>query len=185
MNKRTSDEGFTLIELMVAGLIMSLVMIAAGGMMIGMLSAQRTVAVVTQTATTAQVAASGIATGVRNASDIRLTAPAAGDQLLVTRSALQQSTITWICRAWHYSAADDTLRTKTSSPGTVVTNPTASQLATWSTIATGVTPRTGTDIFSLVSGGVKISFNAATNGQPVVIDTTAIKRTSVAEAGTC
>lgn len=184
--RHRSDSGLTLIELMIAGLILSVVLLAIGGIMISILTAQKTVADVTQTATSAQTTATAIATGVRNASDVRLSAPATGDQLLVVRSANTTSTLSWSCRAWYYSAATDTIRTKVTT-GTAIRAPSSSDLATWSVLVTEVTPRSGnTGVFAVVAGGISITYDAMiTDGRPVVIDTTAIKRTGVAEVGTC
>ncbi|MDO7882849.1 prepilin-type N-terminal cleavage/methylation domain-containing protein [Antiquaquibacter soli] len=182
---RRSDSGLTLIELMVAGLILSLVLLAIGGITVGILSAQRTVAAVTQTATSAQSAATAIATGVRNASDVRLSTPTGSDQLLVVRTANTTSTLSWSCRAWYYQASTGTIRTKVTT-GAAIPAPNSTQLATWSTLVTGVTPASGTQIFSVVAGGISITYNATiSNGRPVAIDTTAIKRTGVAEVGSC
>jgi Tfp pilus assembly protein PilV len=181
-----TDSGLTLIELMIAGLILSVVLLAIGGITIGILSAQRTVAAVTQTATAAQAAASEIAAGIRNSSDSRLSTPSGTDQLLVVRTAGSQSSLSWSCRAWYYSAADGSIRSTVTADGTRIAAPNATQLATWALLVSDVTPRSGTGVFSVVADGFAIAFDAEIDdGVPVSIETTAIKRTGVAEAGTC
>lgn len=179
------DTGMTLIELMVACLILSVVLLAAGSIVIGILTTQQTVAAVTRTATEAQAAATQIATGVRNASDLRLSTPTGTDQLLVVRTASNRATLTWNCRAWYYSASDGAIRT-TVTTGARIASPTAVQLASWTVLVTDVEPRAGTGIFSLVPNGVDIAYAAQIDdGDPVVIETTAVKRSGVAEVGSC
>lgn len=179
------DEGVTLIELMIATAILSVVLLAIGAIFLGTLNAQRTVSAVTQSATAAQGAASAIASAVRNSSDLRLTTTS-GNQLLVTRTAGQGSTLTWSCKAWYYTPSDGTIRTTSAADGTRITAPTSAQLATWTVAVSGVAPSSGSTIFTTVAGGVSFAFTAQVAGKPpVTIQTTAIKRTGVAEAGTC
>ncbi len=183
---RRHDSGLTLIELLISCLILSVVLLAIGGITVGILSAQRTVAAVTQTTTAAQTAANQLGASVRNASDLRLTTPTGSDQFLVLRTAGSGSTLTWRCEAWYYQASTGTIRWTRTADGTRITAPTTTQLATWSTAVKDVTPRSGTAVFAVVAGGISIAYNATgANGSPVAIDTTAIKRTGVAEAGTC
>lgn len=179
-----SDSGLTLVELMISGLILSVVLIAIGSITVGILAAQQTVAAVTQTTTAAQASANLIATGVRNASDVRLTTPTGTDQLLIVRTAGSGSSLTWTCRAWYYSSSTGTIRSTSSSSR--ITAPTTQQLATWKLVVSDVAPKTGTAIFSTATDGIKLSYNVRVDDDaPVSIDTTAIKRTGVAEVGTC
>lgn len=180
------DSGLTLVELAVAGGILAVVMLAVGAILVGTMSAQRTVAAVTQTTTAAQAAVSEIATGVRNASELRLTTPSGSDQLLVTRTAEPGAALSWACRAWYYSASAGTIRSKQTADGTQITAPSATDLAAWTVVVSGVSPASGTAVFTPVSDGVRIAFEASiSDGQPVLIETTAIRRTGVGEAGTC
>ena len=190
MTERTrpaaDDSGLTLVELAVAGAILALVLVAIGAVLVGTLNAQRTVAAVTQTASSAQAAVSAITDGIRNSSDLHLANPSGSDQLLVTRTAGVGASLTWSCHAWYYSASAGTIRTTTTTDGTRITAPTGPQLETWTVAVTGVSPVTGTAIFSTASGGIRIAFRAeVSDGQPVLIQTTAITRTGVAGAGTC
>ncbi len=185
---RRHDSGLTLVEMLVASLILSVVLIAVAGMMISMFAAQRTVSAVTQATTAAQAAASNIATGVRNASDLSLTTPSGTtNQLLVVRTANNDvNTLTWSCKAWYFSSTDGSIRTKTTANGTKITAPAADQLATWTVLVDDVTPRSGAGIFTAVAGGIEIAYDAQiSEGDPVVIQTTATKRSGVTEAGTC
>lgn len=186
MPTKKSDDGFTLVELLVAGMLLSLVVVIVAGIMVSITTTQRNVTATTTSTTQAQQAATGIATGLRNASEFSLTTPTGTDQLLVVRTASQGATLTWSCKAWYYSATSSNIRSTITADGTKITSPTSTQLATWSLQATGVTPRAGTAIFTAAGGGITISYNAAVaNGQPVAIQTTVVKRTGVSEAGTC
>ena len=180
------DAGFTLIELLVTTVLLSAVILVGGGLFISVLTTQRTVSAVTTSATDAQLAASTIESRIRNASEFRLSA-AGPDQLLVARSANAGSTLTWSCHAWYYSPANGgSLRTTTTPAGTRIAAPNAAQLATWTLLAQGITPRSGTGIFSASGKQLTISFNAtAQNNQPVAIQTTTAILTGVTETLTC
>ncbi len=187
--KDPRDAGFTLVELLVASLLLSLVLAIVAGIFISITATQRNVSALTTTTSTAQLAAAAIETGVRNASDVSaVLTPSGTDQYFVVRTASQGATITWSCRAWYYSAANGgSIRSTQTADGTKITAPTAAQLATWSLLATGITPRSGTGIFTGTSGGVTMAFNAVAAGdnKPIAIQTTVLKRTGVSEAGTC
>lgn len=187
-NDLKSDSGFTLVELLVTCLLLGLVFAVVGGIFMSVTAAQRTVTALTTTTSAAQVSASTIVGGVRNASDVSAVyAPSGNDQYFVVRTASQGATITWTCRAWYFSAANGgSIRYTQTADGTKITAPTSTQLASWSLLATGISPRTGTGIFTAATGGMTISYNAvATGSTPVAIQTTALKRTGVTEAGTC
>lgn len=182
---RRDDTGLTLIELMITCLILSLVLLAITGVTISILTTQRTVAAVTTTTSTAQAAADQIAAGIRNASDVRLTTPTGSDQLLVVRTADRGSTLSWSCRAWYYSATEGSIRS-TRTSGASIAAPTSTQLATWTVVIEDVVPRSGSTIFTVVSGGISLAFDARIDAStPVVIETTAVKRTGVTEVGSC
>jgi hypothetical protein len=148
---------------------------------------QRTVTAVTTSTSTAQLAASAIEGGVRNASDVSTVTTVGTDQYFVVRTANQGATITWNCRAWYYSSANGgSIRSTQTADGTKITAPTAAQLQNWTLLVSGVTPRSGTGIFTSTVGGVTIAFNASvTDSKPIAIQTTVVKRTGVTEAGTC
>jgi hypothetical protein len=67
------------------------------------------------------------------------------------------STATAKCNAWYYSAS--TSKVYWTSSATAITAPSAAQLATWFLLSTGVSPISGTTIFTL-SGttGLSIAF---------------------------
>jgi len=99
-----ADAGFTLIEMLVACALFSLVILVAGGIMMGQFSAQGQVSAVTSTTTDAQLAGNSIDAGIRNSSGFKLSAVGA-DQFLVARVAGAGAALVRHCTAWYYSAA--------------------------------------------------------------------------------
>lgn len=182
-----SDAGFTLVEVLVVGLLLSVVLVVVYGIYTAITSAERVVTAITTTTTTAQSAATAIETGIRNSSEFALTNPQGNDQLVVARTAEQGATLTWSCQAWYYSAANGgSIRSTRTIDGTEIAAPTSAQLATWSLLLTGVEPRTGTGIFTVSGDELRISFNGTVAGQqPVAIQTTVVGRTGVSEAFSC
>jgi prepilin-type N-terminal cleavage/methylation domain-containing protein len=160
------DDGFTLVELMVACVVMAIVLAAVGGFLVSLITTPRAVTARANAASSAQLAVRSIQVGVRNSSDFRLTSPNGVDQLLVARTAQSGSTIVWVCSAWYYSASDKSIR-YLSSPITIPVAPTSSDLASWRTLDTAVTPVSGGVIFTVTGAEVGIAFNGAATGQTV------------------
>jgi len=185
--KLRSDAGFTLVEVLVAGALLSVVLIVVAGIYTSITSAERVVNAITTTTKTAQGAATAIETGIRNSSEFILTNPQGSDQMVVARTADQDATLTWSCRAWYFSAANGgSIRSTRTTDGTHIPAPNASQLANWTLLVTGVSPRTGSGIFTVSGNELQISFNGTVSGQqPVAIQTTVAARTGVSEAHSC
>jgi prepilin-type N-terminal cleavage/methylation domain-containing protein len=144
------DSGFTLIELIAATTLISMVMSVLAGVFIGTMLAQQTVMQRTEATNDAQVAASGLDYAIRNASEFQLTTVNTIDQLLVVRTATAGSSVGWTCASWYFDAADDELRQNISPVGTIVSAPTAGELAEWTLVAGGVSPTSGSTIFGSV-----------------------------------
>lgn len=184
------DGGFTLIEMMVAALLFTLVGIVVGGIFISSLRAQQTVTGVSTSTNTAQSAATSIDNGIRNASGYQLSA-AGPDQLLVARVAGSGSSLTWSCVAWYYSSSQGTIRTTRGAVGTKITTPTSSQLATWTVLTTAASPRSGSTIFTDVDGtSVTVSFDVTGAGKKVAMQFTSsrpigVAATTLAESDKC
>jgi type II secretory pathway pseudopilin PulG len=147
-----SDEGFTLIEIIVVCFLGVLVVGIVGGIYITSISVQQLVGSMNQGTTDGQVAARDIDSGVRNASEFGVTTLPSGDQLLVVRSLDASDDADWYCRAWYYSAADggsirrhSVLDDPDEDDDIVV--PTAAQLAGWTLLVEGVRP-TETIVFA-------------------------------------
>ncbi|MCU1599052.1 MAG: hypothetical protein JWQ47_2791 [Glaciihabitans sp.] len=158
------DDGFTLVELMVACVVMAIVLAAVGGLMVSLITTPRSVTARENASSSAQLAMRSIQIGVRNSSDFLLTSPNGADQLLVARTAQSGSTIVWVCSAWYYSASDRSIR-YLSSPTAIPIAPTSSDLASWRTLDTSVTPISGGGIFTVSGAEVRVAFNGAVTGQ--------------------
>lgn len=180
-----SERGFTLIELLVYSLLLSLVIMIVGGMIFSAVTASKSVVSTTETSTDAQLVAKSVVTGIRNSSDFRLTNPVGNDQLLVARRASAGATLTWSCTAWYYSEADGgSIRFTTSD--LPILPPTPSQLATWTLLAKGVTPVSGTGIFSALNERLSLSIHGLDGLHPPTdITTSATSRAGASGSLTC
>lgn len=186
LRRLRGDDGFTLTELIASTALFALVTLVAGSIFIGQFSAQQQVSAITTTTTDAQLAGTTIDAGIRNSSGFELTA-AGSDQFLVARVAEGGSTLQWVCRAWYYSASAGTIRMTSSTPGTPVAAPTASQLETWTLLADGIAPATGTTIFAASGDLLTVSFRAETDedNRPVAIELSSVPLAGVTENTTC
>jgi prepilin-type N-terminal cleavage/methylation domain-containing protein len=173
-----SEEGFTLIEVLVSSMLLVLVLAIAGALIGSLSTTSRTVSSLTATTSSVQVAAESVERGIRNSSDFLLSVPTGTDQLLVARTAQSGTTLNWACSAWYYSSANGgSIRFKTSP--TAITAPTASQLAQWTLLAKGVVPSSGTTIFSGSSPTLSFSIKSTSTGA----GSATIKSTVLSRAG--
>ena len=179
---RSDDSGFTLIELMAVVLLLSMVMSVLGGIFISTITTQQVVQNRTEASNSAQLVASAIDSGVRNASEFELSA-AGADQLLVMRTATTGSNIGWTCNAWYFANAAGEVRTTTGPVGTFIDAPSSSELAAWTLVASGVSPVAGTTIFSTSGGKLTVAFDVllAADDEPRPIQFTTAKLTSLTE----
>lgn len=180
------DSGLTLVELVVASSLLSLVLIVVGGIFVSLISAERTVTPQSQGATAAQLAASSISTAIRNSSEFRIT-DVGSDQLLVARVAGTATSIEWSCQAWYYaSIGDGEIRSTVVNDGATILAPTPAQLADWTLLIAGVAPPAGQDVFAEAGSGLTVAFDAdAGNSPTIAIRFTAASLTSVGEEATC
>ncbi len=180
-----SEAGFTLIELLVYALLLAFVLLIVGGMIFSSVSASKTVLSVTDTSTSGQAVARSVVTGIRNSSDFRLTNPVGDDQLLVSRTASSGDTLTWTCYAWYYSADGDGSVRFTTSPLAILP-PTPDELANWTLLAEGITPVTGTGIFSALNERLTLSIHGLDGIHPPVdITTSATSRAGASGSLSC
>jgi len=181
-----ADSGISLVELLVTTALALIVLAAVGGMFVSLASTPKTVTSRFQEAGNAQTLANSIDRNVRNSSDFRLTNPVGQDQLLVARTALSDTPITWICTAWYYSASDGTVRYN-QSPTAISLAPTADELASWTVLDVQVAPSAGTGIFTVSGQEVFTSFTAAVTGQstPQTISTSAYSRAGSTGSPAC
>lgn len=185
---RLGDEsGLTLIELLIALMLSLIVLGIVGGLFVVTSRSEGVVTTRTQATSAGQTIMQSVQRGINNASEFTVLSPGV-DKLVIARTAGIASTLSWVCRAWYYSATGDgSIRMTTTNDGTKITVPTASELQTWTLLADGVTSTSGTQVFSL-SGSRQLDINlsvAVTGGAPVVMTTTTLMKTGVTEANSC
>ena len=168
-----SDDGFTLIELLVYIVLSVVVLLIVGGIFLNSVNAERTVRGVNSATNSGQVVAQSVTNGVRNSSDITLTAPAAGTQLLMTRSVGSAATPIWTCNAWHVGGGK--IRWKQSA--TAIAAPTAAELATWTVLNADIKPVGSTPVFALTARRIDLTFESKNGtGKAVRVTTSAASR---------
>jgi type II secretory pathway pseudopilin PulG len=164
-----SDEGFTLMELLVYCLLLAVVLAVIGGLFFNLYRTQSSVSAVTDATTGGQSAANSIQAGIRNSTAFTLVTAPAG-QLLVARTVKGDAAATPGCIAWFYSPAGaGSIRTKRF---TAVMHgvPTASTLATWTLLDSGIASVGGATIFSrnATDPTLTMDFTAAAGSNPAV-----------------
>lgn len=191
-NRAGSEEGFTLIELMVSALLIVLVLSVVGGLMVSTTLTERRVRDVTSATNAGQLVARSVTTGIRNSANsvsttapFMLTNPTGNDQLLVALKIGSAATVTSQCVAWYYSATEHSVRYKTSA--TAIAAPSAATLATWILLSTGITPFSGTAIFApRGSKGITLAFKEdAGTGPDVVFQSSVTSRTGLTGSVRC
>ena len=180
-----NDQGFTLIELLIASLLLVVVLAIVGAMLASLQTASRRVDALSATSSSAQVAAESIERGIRNSSDFLLSTPSGTDQLLIARTAQGGSTLTWICAAWYFSAANGGSIRYTQSPSAIAA-PSSSALATWTLLASNVSPISGGAVFGGTSPQLTIGFSGqSSSGGSVSISSTVLSRAGSAGSPAC
>lgn len=184
--RATEDRGITLMELLVASGLLSLVVIVVGGLLVSLFSTERLVSGVAQGTTAAQLTATSIADRIRNASTFEVSG-SAGSELLVARVASGGESIVWTCHAWYFTSEGDGAIRYTSGPdGTAITAPTSQQLETWSSLVEGVSAPEDGRVFTEEGNTVRVAFDAATGDAPAVaIRFAAPRLTGVEEVESC
>jgi Tfp pilus assembly protein PilW len=179
-----SDEGFTLMELVVASMLGIIVLLIVGSLLINGLRGQSSVTSITNATNDSQLAASTIQGDIRNATAVKTTS-IGSDQFVVARVARGTNTVvTYECVAWYYSASNDEIRSRESS--TAITAPTAGALADWRLVASKITPK-GSTVFSaadLKSLSITFFVDAGTTDS-VPISTFAASRNPTGDSAPC
>lgn len=181
----TSENGFTLIELIVYSALLILVLSVVGGLFISGLNTATTVRIMTNASTAGQIVADSVETNIRNASDFQLTVPSGTDQFLVARTAQRGTTLAWSCVGWYYSASGNgSIRFKQSD--VAILAPTASELSTWILLDEGISPTSGTTIFSSSGQRLTMTFKGlAGDHPPVIITSSATSRAGASGSLAC
>lgn len=177
MSIRADDRGFTLVELLVASMLLILVIGGAGSAILGSMSAERALRDTTSSASTAQLAASSLTRGVRNAHALHLSGPSAGTYVL--RALVVDDTTdgaaTAHCEAWYLGGGE--IRTIRSG-GAIAVPATPAGVASWTLLTDGVTASAG-PLITLDGHSVQLSFQVAENaGLATLVRTTAVSRQS-------
>jgi prepilin-type N-terminal cleavage/methylation domain-containing protein len=171
--RRAHDAGFTLIELIAAVAIFSVIFVVIGGIFMSLVRTHATVRDSTQAASSAQVTVTTIEVGIRNSINFALT-NIGSDQFLVARTASSGSTLEWRCQAWYYNAADDTIRFLTTD-GVAIDAPSSTEVAGWLVLAEGITPRNPATVFTKGGSELVLSFDSSIDGAPpVALESTVI-----------
>lgn len=190
-----SEDGFTLIELMVTVLLLTLVLGVVAGIMISTMNTEKSVRSVTSATNSGQLVVRTVEQGVRNSQTMipagasapvpfSLTTPTASDQLLIVRTVGSAATISTTCSAWYYQASSKTLRYKTSS--SAIPAPAASVLASWTLLADGISPISAGTVFSQNNQRLVIAFAVDAGKSPSVKFQTSIgSQTGMAGGATC
>ena len=184
---RDDDQGVTMIELLMYSLLLGLVISLVGSILISSMFAERTVREVISATTKAQLAADSISTGIRNSSAYDVVA-VGGDQMLrarVARGVVGSNQVTWKCAAWYYSATLKTISFKESATAIAAPGSTT-VLKTWTVLADGVSPSSGSTIFTDTTPTLAIAFRtAAGDDPPGSIKTSAVSRSEAWKSDIC
>ena len=166
--RASEDAGFTVMELIVVALLTTLVLAAVGGIYISTIVAQQTVDGITGASNEGQLAARSIDSAVRNGSEYQLTDDAAGQLLVVRTADADADDLGWFCQAWYYTSAEGgSIRTTTTADGTAIGMPTATELANWTLLVSGVTSTAGSGIFASdpdIDTVVRVEFDTTADG---------------------
>ena len=190
--------GITLAELLVYAALLVLVLPLAGVLLHGALVGNRDVRAVASASAAAQAVAASVEAGVRNASQIRLTATpnATGvppDELLVVHTQSGGTDASrWTCQAWYYDGTRGTVQTRrvaaTGNGASVIAPPDSPTADGWTDLAHGVTavarPRPAgapapnpTPVFTATAATVELGLQiAAGDRTPVLLSTSITQR---------
>ncbi len=170
---RDTDRGFTLVELLIASVLMVLVLTLVGGVLIQGLRIQNTVQASTTAASTSQLASEPLSRGIHNSLGLQVSTPAPGISLLraVVRSDNSTKAAGSLeCQAW--VVVNGQFRTQRSA--TAIAEPTAAaSVSTWTLLATGVAPVDSTTPVFTDAGGtsIDVAFTVdAPDASPVLVD---------------
>jgi type II secretory pathway pseudopilin PulG len=166
--------GFTLVELLVASMLLVLVLLVVGGIMFSSSKTEVLVRSTTTATSSGQSVTNSIETGVRNAelpaggtAPIGLRTPTGADQMVTVLTVGSGAVATARCAAWYYSASTGSIRYTTSA--TAIAAPSSNSLKTWTLLATGISPLSGSAVFSLRgSSALTFAFKVDAGSDPAV-----------------
>lgn len=170
------DRGISLIELLVYMMLSIVMLLIVGGLLINTLNTEKQIRSITASASSGQIVTQSVAQGVRNASDLQLTAPSSDSQLLRTRSIGNADTGVWTCRAWFIDGGS----IWTTSSSAAIAAPAESDLDDWLLLADDLAPAGSSEIFVLTGRQVDMNFAAdVADGGSTLFTTSAVSRQDV------
>lgn len=182
MDPGRDNRGFTLVELLIYIFLAVVVFSIVAGMFINSLRVENTVRTAAESASNMQLASQSLGRGVRNASAIQVSAPAADSLLVRTRSLDSTSAGNWICQAWYIG--EGTIRTTTST--TAITTPDAASVATWTLLVSGVSELSATTPIAALVDDRSLSVDFAVDngdGAPLLLSTTLVSLQPIPTTG--
>lgn len=178
-----SDEGISLVELLIYMLLAVVVLTIIASILINSLQAERTVRTAAESTGTAQLVAQSLNRGIHNASAIEVSTPASDVTVIRTRSIDSSAAGVWRCQAW--AVADGELRTVSSDIAVPIPT-TAAAISSWLLLADGVEPIGSGPIFSLAADDRSVSVNLTVengSGVPITLDTTIVSKQPIPSTG--
>ena len=176
MSRRKADDGFTLVELVVASMLLVLLLGLVGGLVLSSLTAERTVRTTSLAVKSAQSAAGSILRGVRSASAMELLQPATDVwvlRLMIVDEFTEDAAVAH-CEAWYLGGGE--VRT-TRSAAEIPVPSTSAAVGGWTLLTTGVTAMDGRPMASLSDRSLQLEFQVTEGqGTPVLIKSTAVSR---------
>jgi type II secretory pathway pseudopilin PulG len=182
------DEGFTLIELIVAAALTIAILVTIGGLLTSASKAEKSTRAATAAATLGQLLARSITQGVANATAVTTTTDSvSGAQLLQARvyslsssDDPTQGTTTGVgCQAWYFDPTNGgAIYMKRVFPAAAIAMPSGAPNSTWELIGSGlgatVAAAQASTVFATPSGTrVDLKFDVLNGSQePVHIETT-------------
>ncbi len=161
-HQRSSDRGFSLIELLVAMSLFAVVITVVGSVIVSSLTADRTVREVTETTTNGQLTVNVIEETVRNSTAVSVDPDPDGVSVFATARTTAGGTAR--CQAWFYDNEVGTMFQRTSSTAIVPPAP-GSVSSDWTVLSAGIAPIADDDgnpvpVFDLDgTRGLSVSFS--------------------------
>jgi len=182
--QRATDEGFTMVELLVASVLGVIVLLIVGSLLINGLRGQSSVTSITTATNDSQLAATTIQSDIRNSTAVKTTV-IGSDQFVVARVARgTETTVAYQCVAWYYSASKDEIRSTESAAA--IAAPSASSLANWRLVASKIEPKGPTVFSSADLKSLSITFYVdAGTAESVPITSFAASRNPTGDSAPC
>ncbi len=182
------DEGMTLVELIVYAFLLIIVLGIVGTIFVNSMKTQAAVSSVTDALDNSQQVARSVQNGIRNSTAFKLVANGS-DQLLIARTLSNGAAATPACVAWYYSATTPGSVRYTKLTSVLTAPPTAAVVATWTLLDSGVSPISGTTIFtrsSATDAALALAFKGtAGSNRPVQISTSIVSRANGTDVSSC